>query len=258
MRPLMPVVLALVCCTGIVFARTDFNASTSFEKSIPFEPGGSLRLENENGHIDVRSWEKAEVRVFARIRANARDEDEAEALLKEVEIRVDVSGQHIDVYAEKPRRYFERNRYVSINFEVMVPEKIDLDVKTTNGGVEVDAITGTVEARTTNGGIDILRVNGAIRAQTTNGGIDAELVGFSGKDDLEFHTTNGSILVTLPKDIKGSIDAETTNGHIEVDFPVTIQGRISKTAVRGDLNGGGPVMINLHTTNGAIRVRDAF
>lgn len=251
--------LLLIGFGGAVYATSErSHATRTVDKTIPLAIGGSLRVENENGGIDVRSWNKPEIKLFARIRTGGRDDQEAEELLQEVDIKIESSGKHVDIYTDAPRRVFQGKRSVTVSYELTVPEKIDLDLRTVNGRVDVDGIAGEVRVTTTNGGVDVRRVDGAIQAATTNGGIHAELLTFNGRADLEFRTTNGAITVTMPKDVKGTLDAETTNGAIDIDFPVTVQGRLSKRSIRGELNGGGPVTIMLHTTNGSIRVRETF
>lgn len=259
MRQTFLLTLIIIGCAGAVYGTSARSkAGRTVDKTIPLSMGGSLRLDNENGGIDVRSWDKPEIKLFARINTGGHDDQEAEELLQEVDIKIESSANHVVIYTDTPRRGFQGNRYVTVSYELTVPNKIDLDLHTVNGRVEVDEITGEVRVNTTNGGVDVRRVNGAIQAVTTNGGIEAELLTFNGKTDLEFRTTNGSISATLPEDVKGTLDAETTNGAIDIDFPVTIQGRLSKKSIRGELNGGGPVSIMLHTTNGSIRVRDTF
>jgi DUF4097 and DUF4098 domain-containing protein YvlB len=258
MRHIVLIALIVMGCGGSASATFRSQAIDTFEKTVPFAPGGHLLLENENGGIDVRSWDKEEVQIYARIKVEASDREEAEALLKEVQIRVETQGDRIAIYTEKPREFFGRNRNAAVSYELVVPEKISLDLRTVNGGVRVDTITGEVLVSTTNGGIEVDRISGAVEAHTTNGGIDVDLMAYNGASDLEFRTTNGTITVTLPKDVKGTLEAETTNGHIEVDFPVTIQGRFSKKSIQGELNGGGPALIRLRTTNGSIHLREAF
>ncbi|MBI4553355.1 MAG: DUF4097 family beta strand repeat protein [Candidatus Latescibacteria bacterium] len=252
---LFAVCLVWVACVG---AAREATEEEIFERTLPLKPGGLLTLENENGGVTVRSWDRNEVKIWAKKKAYAHDEEEAAELLKEVEIRVDQTADRIDILTDRPRRSSFGNRGVNVTYEITVPKEISLELDTVNGGVEVEEITGTVQANTTNGGVEVRRVRGAVQARTTNGGIEAELLSYNGRDDLTFTTTNGSIRVTFPKDIKAHLEARTTNGHIETDFPITVQGRFSQKSIEGDLNGGGGPLIRLKTTNGSIFLLEAF
>lgn len=253
-------VAALCLLSGLVsssFAK-DAEEQRTFDETYSFDAGGRLRLENQNGAIEVRTWDRDEVRVWARVKVKGRDSREAEEMLEEVEIRVEQSSGRLEIYSDHPRKGWGWGRGISISYELTVPSEIDLMLDTVNGNIEVGEIRGEVIARTTNGGIEVDRVEGSVSAKTTNGGIEVELASFDESSDLEFTTTNGSIHVALPKDIKGAFEARTTNGHIETDFPITVRGKFSNKSVKGDLNGGGNALIRLKTTNGSIFLKEVF
>jgi hypothetical protein len=150
-----------------------------------------------------------------------------------------------------------------------------VDIGSTNGRVEVNAVKGTLKAVTSNGAITATGLDGKCDIETQNGGVDV-----AGRfDSLEIHTLNGavaaraesgstlspawhisttnaSVILSVPRDLKANLDAGTTTGHIELDLPVTVQGYQSGTQLRGALNGGGPDM-SVHTTNGGIHLSGA-
>ncbi|MBT5875484.1 MAG: DUF4097 family beta strand repeat protein, partial [Candidatus Latescibacteria bacterium] len=190
-------VAALCMLSGLMSstAAKDAEEQKTFDETFSFDSGGRLRLENQNGGIEVRTWDRDEVRVWARIKVRGRDSREAEEMLEEVEIRVEQSSGRLEIYSDHPRTGWGRGRSVSISYELTVPSEIDLKLDTVNGNIEVGEIQGEVVAQTTNGGIEVDRVEGSVSAKTTNGGIDIELATFDGSSDLEFTTTNGSINV---------------------------------------------------------------
>ena len=242
------------------------------ERSVEFASGGRLTIVNVNGNITVNSWDRHEVKMKAMKRARAEDEDEARLLLEKTTVQFDRTEQGIDIRTAAPKKP-GRNRNISVNYSLTVPKEIDLELKTVNGRVDVDdvsgavdakttngrigltGIVGTIQAKTTNGKIGLLEVLGPIRAKTTNGSIKAE-VGGSGEQQHEIRaaTTNGGIEVTLPKGLKANLKASTVNGKIDSDFPVTVKGLISKS-VDGAINGGGE-LIHLKTVNGSIRLKE--
>jgi hypothetical protein len=72
--------------------------------------------------------------------------------------------------------------------------------------------------------------------------------------EWEIQTSDGSVEVALPTELRANLDASTRDGHISIGLPLTVQGDLSKTHVQGTLNGGGPVLL-IHTGDGSIRVR---
>jgi hypothetical protein len=204
---------------------------------------------------------------------------------------------------------FFGNHNRRLRIDIHMPQNADLDVDTSNGGVDLSSVNGNISIHTSNGGIkadhlagtvvlgssnggialDSLR--GALKVRTSNGAINASSL--DGKGDFatsnggvhvdgrfesldiisgngrvearaesgssvsspwSIRTTNAGVDLSLPADLKASLDAGTTNGGITLNLPVQVQGYQSKTEVRGTLQGGGPE-ISIHTTNGGIQVR---
>ena len=122
-----------------------------------------------------------------------------------------------------------------VNYELTLPRKIDLDMRTVNGGIGIADIQGRIEVR------------------TTNGGIRAELRKADPQGSISLTTTNGGIRLSLPQSIKAEILAKTANGRIHTDLPLEVQGSFSGGRIKGKINGGG-TLIELHTTNGGIDI----
>ena len=74
--------------------------------------------------------------------------------------------------------------------------------------------------------------------------------------DLDFATTNGSVIVEVPASLNAELDMSTTNGHVSTDFPMTLTGRIDPRRMRATI-GNGDRRMRLHTTNGNVELRKA-
>ncbi len=149
----------------------------------------------------------------------------------------------------------------------------DVEAYTSNGSVELEDVEGRIVVRTSNGAIrgtalrgilDLETSNGAIRASverlqvrhshravTSNGRIDLELPEVTG--GVEAHTSNGAITLRLPPSISAEVRATTSNSTITTEFDLRVRGRLSKTSLEGTIGGGGP-LLDLKTSNGAIRL----
>ena len=273
MKPITYAIVVLCLC----LAPAGCGAGKSVEKevierTVEFSPGGRLTLVNVNGDITIESWDRHEVKMKAEKRARAENEDEARLLLEKTTVQFDQTGNGIDIRTDAPKKP-GRNRNVSVAYTVTVPRAIDLELKTANGRVDVDDVSGAVDAKTTNGRIRMTGIVGASQARTTNGNIGLSdvlgpletkttngkiKVALSGTGDephvVRAKTTNGGIEVSLPKGLKARLKASTVNGRIETEFPVTVTGRFGKS-VDGVINGGGR-LIQLKTVNGSIRLKE--
>ena len=247
------------------------DAEEVVERMVEFQPGGRLSLVNVNGEISIGTWDRHEVAMKAEIRARAGSEEEAKLLLEETTVKFDRTGNLIDIRTVVARP--KRKRNVSVAYTLTVPEEIDLKLRSVNGRIQVNGVSGGVDAKTTNGRIELAGMIGVVKARTTNGSVDlSEVLGqivantTNGKIEVaiseiseEAHeiraaTTNGGVEISLPKGLKAHLKASTVNGKIDSDFPVTVKGRIGKS-VDGAINGGGR-LIHLKTTNGSIRLKE--
>jgi DUF4097 and DUF4098 domain-containing protein YvlB len=145
------------------------------------------------------------------------------------------------------------------------------DVGSTNGGITLNDLKGAVTAGTTNGAIraggidgqcDLSTTNGsvhvtgrldALKVSSGNGSVVAEAeAGSKVASDWSIRTTNSSVNLAIPRDLKANVDASTSNGHVTMDLPDEASRRESE--IRTVLNGGGHE-VSVRTTNGAIHVR---
>ena len=263
---------ACLLAAGCIAPEYDSEyAEEVVERSVEFQPGGRLSLVNVNGAISVGTWDRHEVTMKAEKRAGAGSEEEARQLLEETTVKFDRTGDLIDIRTEVAQP--KRKRNVSVAYTLTVPEEIDLKLRSVNGGIQANDVSGGVDAKTTNGRIELAGITGVVKARTTNGNVDlSEVLGRIGANatngkievaiselgeeahDIRAGTTNGGIEVSLPKGLKAHLKASTVNGSIDSDFPVTVKGRISKS-VNQAINGGGR-LIDLKTTNGSIRLKE--
>lgn len=201
-----------------------------------------------NGGIKVEGWNKNDIKILARVQANARSEKKAREILSEIDI--ETSGNNI--HANGPK-LLGSNKSWSVSFSLMVPVKSNLKLNALNGGITIHDIDGNIYAKTLNGGIVIEDLSGDVEVNTLNGGINAKLDGnrWKGKG-LKAKTTNGGIKVEVPENYSADLEASTVNGGIHVDFPITVQGRINKNIETTLGEGGSPII--LKTVNGGVSV----
>lgn len=201
-----------------------------------------------NGGVAVKAWKRNEVLVRSKVVAWGE--------AKLADVKVAAGGSR--VAAEGPRAMPGRSSGWSVSFEVFVPEKIGLDLKSVNGGISVAGVTGDLRLKTTNGGINLADVGGKVNGHTTNGGISLSLAGagWTG-DSCELETTNGGIHIEAPERYGARIVATTTNGGLKSDFPNTKveRGRWTGGTLEVTPGGGAGPTVKATTTNGGITVR---
>jgi DUF4097 and DUF4098 domain-containing protein YvlB len=142
------------------------------------------------------------------------------------------------------------------------------NLRTAGGDVKLLGASGTVEAKTAGGDIDLKNVSGSIEASTAGGNVTAEL-NPSGKGESRLKTAGGDIKLTLPENVKASIEAtirlrnegwgsssRKSKYEVRSDFPSTTydkDGDRDEIRAKYLINGGGE-FITLETTNGYIDI----
>jgi DUF4097 and DUF4098 domain-containing protein YvlB len=137
-------------------------------------------------------------------------------------------------------------------------------VETSGGDIEGRALRGPLEATTSAGDIELRAASGPVTAETSVGDIEVEASASSYDTDpaLQLSTSHGDIELTLPADVRATIQAEAEGygggmgrDDIRSDVPLTREGGDGDPLrARGDLNGGGPVL-RLSTNGGSIQIR---
>jgi hypothetical protein len=155
-------------------------------------------------------------------------------------------------YSMHSRGSGNNNNDTQVEFTIKLPAGADATLNTTNGGIEVLAVSGAINAHTTNGSVAVESTGGPVEAHTTNGDIDVRMAKLPPRGTT-YGTTNGSITIAIPDGTDANIEARTTFGRIHSDFEMRVSGDLSSRRLSGTIGRGGP-LIRLATTNGSVRI----
>jgi len=111
--------------------------------------------------------------------------------------------------------------------------------------------SGSVRADTGSGGMELRGVHGSLDAQAGSGTITAE---GNPTGTWSVHSGSGSIHLRLASDAAFDLDAHTSSGSISVSQPVTVQGSLGRKELRGKVHGGG-VPVQVETGSGNIEIQ---
>jgi hypothetical protein len=156
---------------------------------------------------------------------------------------------------DRNRRWRDNDNDMSVDFRVLVPKGVKVDVSTVNGAVFVDGATSEVSAQTVNGGVEVTSEGGPVNAETTNGTVRARMGRFDPTSDMSFSTVNGSVIAEFAGDLNGDLELSTVNGGITTDFEMTLSGRLDPKHMRAHIGKPGGPRIRLSTVNGSVSIR---
>ncbi|HTS27180.1 MAG TPA: DUF4097 family beta strand repeat-containing protein [Bryobacteraceae bacterium] len=181
--------------------------------------------------------------------------------------RVDMPIRGLSVEEEDNVIHIRTNSPEVGNLVITVPPDTSLQLRSTHGSVNADGIRGEIEAHSTNGAIHLTNISGTVVADTTNGSVTVSMDRVDPGKPLAFSTTNGSLDVTLPSDVKANLRLRSFRGEIWSDFDMKLTGGQPTTTADGGkfrveydrtiyatVNGGG-TEISLRSMNGRIMVR---
>ena len=216
--------------------------------------GQSLTVDaSPNGGVSVTGWDKDSVAVRVKVQTWGDDDQEAREMAQSIRI----TNQNGVLTTEGPRGYGRHGGW-SVSFEIMAPRRVDLDLETMNGPLEVEDVTGRLRLQAQNGPLALMKVGGDVRAHAQNGPLHVELTGTRWDGEgLDAETQNGPLTLLVPDGYNAQLETGTVNGPMDIGFPITVQGRIgmgSRRRITTTLGSGGPT-VRAVTTNGPAVLR---
>ena len=248
----LPLALVLGGC-DLSLGHLSARATDEWTHTYPLTAGGEIRIVNTNGVIDVEGVDGSTVEVRAERIAKGATEAAAKELLPRIIIKEEAKPDRVSLETERMSGIMIGAGF-EVRYHVRAPKHALVNVTNTNGLVSVKGLAGKVVAHTTNGGVKGSGLSGGVEARTTNGGVTIDMAAV-GADPISLETTNGGVSLALPEKAKATVTASCTNGGISVgsldNFEVSEK---SRRRLEGKLNGGG-TSVELHTTNGGVRLR---
>jgi hypothetical protein len=206
----------------ILFLITNFTIFASIDKtekkSFNVKYGGKLYVETDKGSIAIKTHDAETIDVEIIFKAKTDDDELAQKLFDNFNIKYDQSGSDLKIIAEYKgnknwlSNIFGGNKWnkLDVKFEITVPEKYNVDLNTSGGGIFVGDLNGFVQSKTSGGGLTFGNITGDIDGNTSGGGITVgECNG-----NIDVHTSGGGIKIDK---CKGSVEAKTSGGGITVN-----------------------------------------
>ena len=105
------------------------------EQTLPATDGTIAVDGMMNGGVSVKGWDRNEILLRARIQSAAPSQAEADELARQ--IRIDTGAK---IFASGPKN--RSDAWWSVSYELFVPRRSNLSLKTNNGGISISDVTG--------------------------------------------------------------------------------------------------------------------
>lgn len=233
------------CCSAPRFA-----ASRAVDYEIPVVSVQRLACETRNGGITVVGDPTAQVvRLHAEFTARAGSQDDANALLNQLDVKIDVNDGFMDAKEIGPDGGWTTS--TSCSFTITLPVSTPVSLVSHNGDVRVTGTQGDVRAESHNGEVTADTAAASVAAVTHNGNVHLSLRGELREATVESH--NGEVVVECDAPARAAVDLATHNGSIRC--PDGMRDATSgKGWLKGRLGDGkGTLLVKTH--NGDIVLR---
>jgi len=259
-------------------------AESDWQKSYPVSGKASLTVSTGDASTEVHSCACREIRI--RVEWNDRHPDE-------YTVTEFQSGDHVNFELKEKQRFgFHIGVHREPRVTVETPDELDLEARTSDGGLKVSGVSGTFALHTSDGAVEVADVSGAVRLVASDGSIRIHNVtgtleskssdghvSIDGKfSGVQVHTSDGALELTLaegsqlttssrveasdgsvkirvPRTLAADLEIHTGDGHIDCQLPLTMNGYNSGGGheIRGRLNAGG-TPLTIHTSDGNVTI----
>ncbi|HTZ48003.1 MAG TPA: DUF4097 family beta strand repeat-containing protein [Verrucomicrobiae bacterium] len=167
-----------------------------------------------NGRIEVHSWKNSEVVVTTTVVPGKVAIDS-----EQVGDRIDINATSL-VASTGPHD-------VEANFQIVVPEQAELQLRTQTGVILVEQVNGDMKLQSVAGDVHLKEVSGYIIVKTTSGNLVCTLC--SGR--LEYNSISGGAQILQPS--LSNLNVMTTTGNILYDGDFVRTGLYTMNSGRG-------------------------
>lgn len=202
-------ILALAC-----IAAVPAFAATPIDQSRPLDPRGRVEIDNLKGRVEVRAWDRPEVKITGSVGAG----------VEKFSVEGDERALRIEV--KYPNR---ANNTEPTMLVVQVPLQAELEVSTVSADIDVHGVAPReISLESVSG--DII-ANGAPRRASVES-VSGDLALTFNSGDVEASAVSGDL--TLGGRLTGEVAVETVSGNMRVDSKGERVRRLSLETVSGD------------------------
>lgn len=249
-------ILALACI--VAFPAL---AATPIDQTRPLDPRGRVEIDNLKGRVEVRAWDRPEVKITGSLGAgvekfsvegdrgalqievkypNRANNAEPTVLIVQVplqaELEVSTVSANIDVQGVAPRELSLESVSGDI---VAVGAPRRAAVESVSGDVTLTLNSGDVDASAVSGDLTLNgRLNGEVAVETVSGNLRVDNRGERLRK-LSASTVSGDVDLKVALATDGEISVESVSGDLSLTTPRDLSAEVSGESFSGDLSAPG-------------------
>ena len=266
------IIVLLTVLTVLVFflGLNPLNASAqgkvkheeTFAKTESLARDGKVEIRNVSGSVEVKTWDRNEVKIDALKVSRANSMDKAKENAAKVDIVVTRENGILKVETEYPKPSV-KGLNVSVEYKITIPSQAAIRARTVSGSVTLENIGGKADGDTKSGNVTVMGAKNGTNAQTVSGDVTVsdvtngaycktasgtvEAKNVTGNADLKCVSGN-----VIAENIRGSVEAETVSGSVrltDISGAEIIEGKTmsGRVVYNGDISSSGRYSLEAHS-----------
>jgi hypothetical protein len=236
MRNLAAAFAVLALATPAHAAPRIFDDTEHVTRTIPMDPGGTLRLKNFSGRVTITASDRSEIVIDAVRRATR-------AQLDRIRLDIHTSSSNVVVVEANQRDhswwdFASGNNVVETDFDIKVPRQTQLDLSVFSSPVSVNGVDGSHKIHGFSSPLVLNDVAGSVQAHTFSGSVTIREKSWEANRAIDVDTFSGSIELHIPDSARGSLTFSSFSGRLNSAMPLTMH-TSSRRSVKAELGGGG-------------------
>jgi DUF4097 and DUF4098 domain-containing protein YvlB len=230
-----------------------------FHQTYPLSATGRVSLENINGGVQIKVWDRAAVQLDAIKKAYRKERlDEAKIDVRSTEENIRIKTEYPSGNQNFRSGEGRSNNPAIVEYILTVPRKAMLEtVELVNGSLDIDGVEGDVKASSINGKVAARGLMGEAKLSTINGQLHAIFTKLDDAKPVSLTSVNGNVSLIIPSDANAAVRASTVHGGISNDFGLQVRvGEYVGQNLEGQIGNGGP-RVKLENVNGSIKISHA-
>lgn len=212
----MRTTFAISLLLGSLLPAMPALAQSAIDQTRPLDARGSIEISNPKGRIEVRGWDREEVKITGTLGKG----------VQKLEIEGDRSQLNVSV--RYPKGGWSGNSSGPTDLVLMVPLRADLEIESVAADVHVSGVAaGELSVETVSGSVVAAAAPRKADVETVSGNATLTL----NSDEVEVSTVSGTIV--LRGRLNGEVSAETVSGRIELTVNGERVRELSTTTVSG-------------------------
>jgi hypothetical protein len=243
-----PDIAGLAIAVSLALAVAPAFAATPINQTRPLDPRGRVEIENPKGRIEVRAWNRAEVRIEGSLGAG----------VEKLDIRDDGDALRISVrYPDREglsRLLGGASRSEPTLLKITVPVRADLDISAVSADVLAWGVSpSTLSIDNVSGSTTVAAAADDVEVNSVSGDVDLTI----NRANVDVESVSGSI--RLSGRMGREVGVESVSGRIDVQVLDTPLERFEGSSVSGDVDVRTALAprarMSLETVSGDVRLR---